>query len=201
MKFNGPKVKMSRKLGIALTPKAERFMEKKPYGPGQHAGVKRRRRSGTDYGKQLMEKQRLRFQYNISEKQLSNYFKKAKQKTGNTGDNLMKLLESRLDAVVLRSGLVRTIFAARQFVRHGHFLVNNKKVNIPSYLVKPEDVIAVREKSKNINAFRESLGSANPPSYLELSKPKMTTTVVRQPDREDIPVLCDVLQVVEFYSR
>ena len=110
MKYNGPKVKLSRKLGVALTPKAGKYMEKKPYGPGQHGPTKFRRDKMSDYKRQLVEKQRLRAQYNIHERQMRNYYKKAAQKSGSTSENLIQMLESRLDAVVLRGGLARTIF-------------------------------------------------------------------------------------------
>ena len=131
MKYNGPKVRLSRKLGLPLTTKAERYRENKPYPPGQH-GLRRRRRP-SNYSQQLMEKQRLRFQYNVSERQLRNYFAHAAGKKGVTGDNLVAILETRLDALVLRTGFAPTIFAARQVVGHGYSHGNGRKVNIPSF--------------------------------------------------------------------
>src|SRR5919109_3077612 len=115
MKYTGPKVKLSRSLGIALTPKAAKYMERRPYPPGQHGAQKKHRR-GSDYKQQLLEKQRLRFQYNITERQMRNYFHKAERSRLNTGDALIQLLERRLDATVLHGGLAKTIYAARQYV-------------------------------------------------------------------------------------
>lgn len=201
MKFNGSKVKLSRQLGIALTPKASRVMEKKPYVPGQHGPGKRQNAKMSDYKRQLLEKQRLRAQYNISEKQLVNYFKKAAMRSGDTINNLVSMLESRLDAAVLRGGLARTIYAARQFVGHGHIMVNGKKVDIPSYLVRPGDVITVRPKSRRMPAFADSVKLADPPEYLSLSKPDMTITVEEMPSHDLAPIQCEVSLVVEFYSR
>src|SRR5918912_3886980 len=139
----GPKVKIARALGIALTPKAARVMERRPNPPGQHGASPRRKVS--DYKKQLLEKQRLRAQYNVSERQLRNAFAEASRKSGNTGVRLLQLLELRLDAVVLRAGFVRTIYAARQAVTHGHVLVNGKRVDRPSRRVKPGDVISLAQ--------------------------------------------------------
>lgn len=201
MKYNGPKVRLSRQLGIPLTPKAARILEKKAYPPGQHGPGKRQNAKMSDYKRQLLEKQRLRAQYNISEKQLLNYYKKAARKVGNTSDNLIQMLESRLDAVVLRGGLARTIYASRQFVGHGHVMVNGKPVNIPSYQVKPGDVVSIREKSRKVPAFSEALKSANPPEYLETSKPDLTVTYSELPRRVDVPVVCEMSLVIEYYSR
>ncbi len=200
-KFNGSKVKLSRGLGIALTPKAAKVMEKKSYPPGQHGPTKRVDGKMSDYKRQLLEKQRVRAQYNVSERQMENYYKKAAAKAGNTVDNLMQFLETRLDAVVLRGGLARTIYAARQFVAHGHIVVNGKRVNVPSFQVKPNDVVTVRDKSKRIPGFADALKSANPPDYLSLSKPNLSVTLLDLPTRDMVPVIGEVSQVIEFYSR
>ena len=130
VKRRGPKVRLARQLGIALTPKAAKVMENRPNPPGQHGATPRRKVSG--YKKQLVEKQRLRAQYNVSERQLENAFGAATRQSGNTGIRLLQLLEMRLDAVVLRGGFVRTIYAARQAVTHGHVMVNGRKVDRPS---------------------------------------------------------------------
>ena len=143
MNFTGPKVKQSRALGVALTPKAEKYMKKRPYGPGQHG--QRRRRRPSDYGVQLLEKQRLRYQYNVSEKQLQRAYEQATRKSGPTGEILIQLLETRLDALVLRAGLAPTIFAARQLVNHGHVKVNGEKCNIGSRRIKPGETVARRD--------------------------------------------------------
>ena len=199
--FRGSKVKRSRSLGVALTPKAQKVMDKKTYPPGQHGPTKRVDGKMSDYKRQLLEKQRVRAQYNISERQMVNYYKKASARAGITGDNLVQLLETRLDAVVLRGGLARSIFQARQAVSHGHILVNGKRVDIPSYQVKPNDVISVREKSRRVPMFTESVKAANPPEYLSLNKPNMAVTLVDIPTREQVPVMGEFSLVIEFYSR
>jgi|FaiFalFF_MnMetaG_3_1042247.scaffolds.fasta_scaffold00189_11 small subunit ribosomal protein S4 len=201
MKYTGPKVKLSRKLGIALTPKAQKYMERKPYPPGQH-GPEKRRAKLSDYGRQLLEKQRLRFQYNVHERQLRRYYEEASRMPGNTADNLIQLLERRLDALVLRAGFARTIYAARQYVRHGHIEVNGRKVDIPSYRVNVNDVISVREKSRRIPDIQEAVRNAGQaPPYLEVSKADFSARLLYIPPREEIPVICEVPMVVEFYSR
>lgn len=192
------KVKRSRQLGIPLTPKASKYMQRKPYPPGQHGN---RRRRISNYKKQLIEKQKLVEQYNIDEKQMLNYYDKALRQSGNTVDRLVQLLETRLDALILRSGLARTIYQARQLVSHGHIMVNDQKVDIPSYKVREGDHFAVREKSKSLEQVHEALQLANPPEYLDLNKPEMRATFRYIPDRDEIPVNCDVPQVIEFYSR
>lgn len=202
MKFIGPKVKLSRKLGIAITPKAVKYMEKRPYPPGQHGPAKGGRPPKSEYGKQLLEKQRLRFQYNVSERQMRNYFRKALRSKHATGEMLVQLLESRLDAIVLRAGFARTIYAARQFVAHGHIEVNGERVDIPSYRVRQGDVISVRAKSRQLAPILEAMASVPPAiSYVERDWINMQATFVRIPPREEIPVICEVEKVVEFYSK
>ncbi len=200
MKYTGPKVRLSRRLGIALTPRAARVMQKKPHGPGQPPRGRRMRKS-SDYSRQLLEKQRLRFSYNVHERQMRTYYERASRRGGNTIDNMIHELESRLDAVVLRSGLARTIYAARQVVNHGHVTVNGKSVNIPSYQLRPNDVVSVKEKSRKIPGFREALSSAKAPPYLTVDVNNMTATLLKLPDRSEVPVICDMAQVIAFYSR
>jgi len=200
MNYTGPKVRLARRVGIALTPKAAKIMERKKGGPGEPR-FRSRRRQMSNYGRQLLEKQRLRYQYNIPEKQLGNYFKKAMSKHGNTGDILIRMLETRLDACVLRSGLARTIYAARQYVSHEHFQVNGIKVKSPGYQLKPGDILQVKERSRKLPCFREALSQALPPVYLEVSEDELKARLVSLPRREEIPVQCDIGQVVEFYSR
>jgi small subunit ribosomal protein S4 len=195
----GPKVKIARALGIALTPKAARIMERRPNPPGQHGAATRRKLS--EYKKQLVEKQRLRAQYNVSERQLRNTFAQAIRQTGNTGVRLLQLLEMRLDAVVVRAGFVRTIYAARQAVAHGHFLVNGKKVDRPAYRVQPGDVVSLATRSKDMIAFSVPLENARPPAYLQLDKDKRSVRVNEIPERDQIPVQCEASLIVEFYSR
>ena len=195
----GPKVRIARALGIALTPKAARVMERRPNPPGQHGATPRRKVS--EYKKQLLEKQRLRAQYNVSERQLRKAFEEATRQPGNTGVRLLQLLEMRLDAVVLRAGFVRTIYAARQAVAHGHMLVNGRKVDRPSRRLKPGDVVALAARSRDRVAYTALLDDARPPRYLDLDKEKRSVRVVEIPEREQIPVQCEASLIVEFYSR
>jgi small subunit ribosomal protein S4 len=174
-------------------------MERRPNPPGQHGATPRRKVSG--YKKQLVEKQRLRAQYNVSERQMSNAFAEAIRQSGNTGVRLLQLLEMRLDAVVLRGGFVRTIYAARQAVTHGHVRVNGQKVDRPSYRLKPGDVVALGDKSKDLAAFLGPLEVARPPAYLELDREKRSVRIREMPEREQIPVQCEASLVIEYYSR
>lgn len=199
MKYNGPKVRLSRKLGLPLTTKAERYRENKPYPPGQH-GLRRRRRP-SNYSQQLMEKQRLRFQYNISEKQMRRSYKRASRMKGVMGENLVQTLEMRLDSLVHRSGLAPTIYAARQYVGHGHIEVDGKKVDIPSYGVRPGQVLGVREKSRKLRMFNEARVPVTIPEYLTVDESGYDVTVNHLPARDEVPVICDVQLVVEYYSR
>lgn len=199
MNRSGPKVKLARQLGIALTPKAAKVMERRPNPPGQHGASPRRKVSG--YKKQLVEKQRLRAQYNISERQMQNAFAEAIRQTGNTGVRLLQLLEMRLDAVVLRAGFVRTTYAARQAVVHGHVLVNGQKADRPSRRLKPGDVVSLADKSRDKVAFTVPLEVARPPAYLELDRDARKARVREIPEREQIPVQCEASLVIEYYSR
>ncbi len=200
MNYNGPKVKISRKLGINLTPKAKKITGKKNYPPGQH-GASKRRNKLSDYGKQLLEKQRLRFQYNISERQMANYYKKAAHMTGNTGDLYIQILESRLDALVYRAGFARTMYAARQYVGHNHVMVNGKRVNVPSYHISVNDVISIKAKSQKMENIQESVRAVNAPAYLEVSKADFTAKLLYVPPKEEVPVIVEIPLVVEYYSR
>lgn len=200
MNYNGPKVKLSRKLGLELTPKAHKYTAKKPYPPGQHGALKRRAKQ-SDYGKQLLEKQRLRLQYNVSEKQMRNYYAKASRLVGNTADILVQLLECRLDSILYRSGFARSVYASRQYVSHGHVLVNGKRVNIPAYHVQVNDVIQIKEKSRKMDAFQEAMRNAGAPAFIELSKADFSAKLLYVPPREEITAICEIPLVVEFYSR
>lgn len=200
MSYRGPKAKRSRRLGVAITPKSQKYLETRGFPPGQH-GKGRRPSKLSDYGRQLMEKQRIRFQYNMSEKQLRLAYEKASRSQDPTPDVLIQLLESRLDAVVLRAGFARSIFAARQYVNHGHFLVNGKKVDIPSYHVSVGDVVSVREKSKSMDVFKNALAVSTKCPYVVTDEADMSCRLTYLPSREEIPVVGDVATVVEFYSR
>ncbi|MEM7182170.1 MAG: 30S ribosomal protein S4 [Spirochaetota bacterium] len=201
MNYTGPKVKLSRKLGIPLTPKAAEVMAKKPYPPGQQGRTKPNRRKESNYKIQLMEKQRLRAQYNIHEKQMKNYYYKANKKKGNTIQNLIQMLEMRLDAVVLRGGLAKTIYAARQYVSHKHITVNGKLISFPGFSCKLGDVVAVRERSQKLPCFVELSQNSYRVPYLSYSPDTLSTEVLAIPKREDIPVICNMSLVVEYYSR
>ena len=198
------KVRQSRALGIALTPKAARYLEKRPYGPGQHGRTKRK--SDSDYAVRLREKQRLRAQYGIREKQLVIAFKEAKRQDGLTGENLVELLEMRLDALVLRAGFARTTAQARQMVVHRHILVDGQLVDRPSFRVKPGQLIHVKTKSEGLEPFQVAAAGGHAevlppvPGYLEVELDKLQARLVRRPKRAEVPVTCDVQLVVEYYS-
>ncbi len=200
MNYTGPKVKLSRKLGINITVKAKKYATNKPYPPGQHGAAKRRAKQ-SDFGRQLLEKQRLRLQYNVAEKQLVNYYFKATKMQGNTAENLVQVLETRLDSLVYRAGFARSIYAARQYVKHGHILVNGRRVNVPSYHVKLSDLVSVKEKSRNLDCFQESVRNSAPPAYIEVSKADFSAKMNYIPAREEVPVQCEISLVVEYYSR
>ncbi len=176
---------------------------KREYAPGQHG---QRRKKQTDYGEQLYAKQRLKTYYgNVSEKQFHKYYVEAVRRTGDAAENLVGILESRLDNLVWKAKFVPTVFAARQFVNHGHVLVNGKKVNIPSYMVKAGDVIEVREKSKQLPVVLAAVESTNRdfPGYLEVDSKKLTAKYSFVPKFDDIPYACqqEPNLVIEFYSR
>ncbi len=197
-----PKVRLSRALGIPLTPKCTRYFERRPYPPGMHG---RARRKPTDYATRLLEKQRLRHQYNVSEKQMRRAFDDAVRMPGKSGENLVTLLERRLDAAVLRSGIARTIYQARQHVTHGHILVNGRKVDKPSFRLRVGDTVEVVEKSRQKTPFVLAAAGAHAGAttvpYLDISISNLRATLVGMPVRETVPVVCEVQLVVEFYSR
>lgn len=198
------KTRISRALGIALTPKAAKYLEKRPYAPGQHGRTKRK--SDSDYAVRLREKQRLREQYGIREAQLRKTFQEAKRTQGLTGENLVELLEMRLDSLVLRSGFARTMAQARQLVVHGHMLVNGEKVDRPSFRVKPGQLIHVREKSESAEPFQVAAAGGHSdaqhkvPDYLSVEIDKLRSTLVRRPKRAEVPITCEVQLVVEYYA-
>ncbi|WP_261164029.1 30S ribosomal protein S4 [Microbacterium sp. Marseille-Q6965] len=198
------KVRLSRALGVALTPKAARYMEKRPYGPGPHGRTKRK--ADSDYAVRLKEKQRLREQYGIREKQLRIVFNEARRTDGLTGENLVELLEMRLDALVLRAGFARTTAQARQFVVHRHIMVDGKIVDRPSFRVKPGQTIHVKERSESTEPFQVAAAGGHAevlppvPGYLEVELDKLQAKLVRRPKRAEVPVTCDVQLVVEYYA-
>ena len=197
------KYKINRRLGENLWGRPKSPVNRRDYAPGEQG---QRRRKPSDYGLQLSAKQKLKGYYgNVSEKQMVRYYKKASQRKGDTSENLIEALERRLDAVVYRMKFVPTVFAARQFVSHGHVLVNGKRVNIPSYSVKDGDVLEVREKSVNIPMVMEAINSSerDVPDYMNVEPKTMRGTFVRAPKLEDVPypVQMEPNLVIEYYSR
>ena len=197
------KYKIDRRVGENIWGRPKSPVNKRPTKPGQHG--QGRRQKVSDYGLQLMAKQKLKFHYgDITEKQFRRTYDEANRIKGNTAENLIGLLESRLEAFVYRAKFVPTIFAARQFVNHGHVKVNGVKTNIGSYRLKAGDVVEVREKSRNLALVLEALGSPerDVPEYIEVDPKAMTATFIRVPELNDVPypVKMEPAQVVEYYS-
>ena len=203
-KRTSAKYKIDRRMGENIWGRPKSPVNKREYGPGQHG--QRRKGKLSDFGTQLRAKQKLKGYYgDITEKQFRRVYDEAERRKGDTGENLIGLLERRLDAVVYRAKFVPTIFAARQFVNHGHVLVNGRRVNIPSYSVKEGDVISVKEKSRQIELVMGAVDSAerDVPDYLDVDHSKMTATFVRAPSLGDVPypVQMEPNLVVEFYAK
>ena len=197
------KYKICRRLGVNLWGRPKSPTNKRDYGPGQHG---QRRRKPTDYGIQLSAKQKLRGYYgNITEHQFRRTYAEAARLRGDTGENLIGLLERRLDAVVYRLKFVPTVFAARQFVNHGHILVNGKRVNIPSYRVSAGDVIEIKAKSRELGIVLEAVQSPerDVPGYLDVDHRKMTGSFIRVPEFSEVPypVRMEPNLVIEYYSK
>lgn len=198
-------VRTSRALGVALTPKAARYLERRPYPPGQHG--RRRRPSESDYAVRLREKQLLRAQYGIREAQLRRVVSEAKRHPESTGDAIVELLERRLDALVLRAGLARSIRQARQVVVHRHVLVDGRRVDRPSYRVSPGQVIEIAPRSVRRTPFRLAAQGAHrdvlppAPGYLDVHLEQLRVELLREPRKDEVPVTCDVAKVVEYYAR
>ena len=197
------KYKIDRRLGVNLWGRAKSPINKREYGPGQHG---QRRRKPTDFGTQLMAKQKLKGYYaNISERQFHRYYDEASRRQGDTGENLILLLESRLDAVVYRMKFVPTMFASRQVINHGHVKVNGHRVNISSYRVRPGDVVEIRDASKQMALILEAIesGEREIPDYIDVDHKAMRGTYIRLPKLADVPypVSMEPNLVVEFYSR
>jgi small subunit ribosomal protein S4 len=198
------KTRLSRALGIPLTPKAARYLEKRPYAPGEHGRT--RRKTDSDYAVRLREKQRLRAQFGIREAQLRRVFEEARKTSGLTGENLVELLEMRLDSLVLRSGFARTTAQARQLVVHRHIMVNGKIVDRPSFRVQPGQMIHVKPRSEDLDPFQVAAAGAHldvlppVPGYLDVKIDTLQATLLRRPKREEVPVTCDVQLVVEYYA-
>jgi small subunit ribosomal protein S4 len=204
-RYTGPKERISRRLGVNLFLKGERAltdksaMERRPYPPGQHG---RARQKQSEYREQLQEKQKARYYYGVLERQFRNYFAKAVSKQGPTGENLLRLLECRLDNVVYRLGFAATRAQARQFVVHRHFTVNGRRVNIPSYQVRPGDIVAIREGAKIIPAVHEATEmTASVAPWLQADHENLVGKVLRHPLREEIDTPVQEQLIVELYSK
>ncbi len=194
-----PVTKLSRSLGIPLTDKAARIMEVRSYRPGVHG---RARHTPSEYGVRLREKQRLKAQYHVSERQLRRAFAEAARRSGPTGDNLVADLERRLDATVLRAGLARTVYQARQMVSHGHVEVDGRRLDVPSARVAVGQQVRIRAASRHLPVLEEvrSGASSAVPAYLSVDPVALTVEHLRPAQRAEVPVVCDVQLVVEFYA-
>ncbi|MDD2469466.1 MAG: 30S ribosomal protein S4 [Bacilli bacterium] len=198
-RYTGSTYKRARRVGMSIL-ETGKELARRPYKPGQHGTARQRKLS--NYGIQLLEKQKIRFIYGLNERQLKKTFDLAGKMKGRHGENLLKLLESRLDNIVFRLGLAATRNGSRQFVNHGHVLVNGKKVDIPSYLLKPGDVISVKESSHEHPAMKEALAKTlNRVEYISFDADKLEGTFIRYPERSELNSDINELQVVEFYSK
>lgn len=201
-RYRGSRSKICRRLEFAAFESPKFGNPRKNYAPGQH-GMSRRRKL-SNYGVQLREKQRMKYLYEVLEKQFRNYYKKASKKAGPTGENLVSMLESRLDNTIYRLGFAPTRRSARQLVVHKHFLVNNKVVNIPSFSLKVDDIISVRDKSKKMEVFHNSMRRIkddNPTDWLSLNKAKLSGVFLSVPERSQVNEPFDEQLVIELYSK
>ena len=200
-RYTGPTTRINRRFGMAIFP-ANKSFERRTYPPGQHGPNFRRKAS--DYSAGLLEKQKLRMMYGLTEKQFRNLFQKAKRKQGITGENFLSSLETRLDNVVYRLGFAKTRKSARQFVNHGHLLVNGKKVDIPSFDVSVGDVLTVREKTSSRQVATRNLEDSqyhSSPAWVEVRSDSLQGTVSRAPQPDELEQSINVQLVVEYYSR
>jgi len=197
-RYTGSTYRKSRRLGFSVLENGKE-LARRPYAPGQHGNG---RKKLSDYGTQLQEKQKVRFMYGVNEKQFKKIFNDASKLKGVHGENFLKLLESRLDNLVYRLGFSTTRRGARQLVNHGHITVNGNKVDIPSYRVKPGDVIAVKEQAKNHPAIKASLEAThNRVEFVTYDEAKMAGTYVRYPERSELNQEINESLIVEFYNR
>ncbi len=199
-RYTGPKSRIARRFKEPIFG-FDKVLDRKNYSPGQH-GQSKRRAKQSEYGKQLMEKQKAKYTYGILERQFRNIFEKASRKGGVTGVVLLQLIESRLDNVVFRLGFAKTRNQARQLVSHRHIIVNGELVNIPSYMLKPGDVVGVRERSKSLEIITDSLeGKVNSFSWLDFDRAAMSGRFMSYPERSDIPENINEQLIVELYSK
>ncbi|MDE0139466.1 MAG: 30S ribosomal protein S4 [bacterium] len=203
-RYLGPRTRKSRRLGQLLDDNKSKYFDRRPYPPGEHGRRRGRRSNDSDYLHQLREKQKMRQIYGVLERQFRRYYREAARLKGITGDNLLQILECRLDNVVYRSGLARTRPQARQLVNHGHFQVNGHKVDIPSYRVRAGDMVTVKPKSREIIVIRhaaDTAGDRRVPEWLEVSLDERRIQVIDVPSRTQIDTAVREQLVVELYSR
>ncbi len=198
-RYTGPTTKIARKFGEPIFG-PDKYFEKRNYPPGQH-GLAKKRKKSSEYGTQLKEKQKVKYTYGVLERQFRNLYEKASRMKGQKGENLIILLESRLDNIVYRMGVAPTRAAARQLVSHCHITLNGEVCNIPSALVKPGDVIAVRERSKSLEVIQNSVASASKYSWIEFDAKALTGKFLNVPVRAEIPETINEQLIVELYSK
>ncbi|MBR6136881.1 MAG: 30S ribosomal protein S4 [Bacilli bacterium] len=198
-RYTGPSYKQARRVGFSVT-ETGKELARRPYGPGQHGNDRKGKLS--DYGNQLKEKQKVRFMYGVNERQFRKTFDEACKMKGSNGENFLRLLESRLDNLVYRIGFAATRRGARQLVNHGHVTVNGKKVNIPSYRVKPGDVISLKDDDKNLKVVGEALSKVTKRvEFINYDEGKMEATYVRMPERNELNADINEALIVEFYNK
>lgn len=200
-RYTGPTTKIARKFGSPIYG-VDKILEKKNYPPGQH-GLAKKRKKVSEYGIQLTEKQKLKYTYGLLERQFRNLFEKASRMKGRKGDNLLQLLESRLDNVVFRLGIAPSRAAARQLVGHRHIVLNGKVCNIPSVILKEGDIVGVREKSKSLEVIQETCGGSRQSrfSWMEWDSNTLSGRFLNRPERADIPEAVNEQLIVELYSK
>ena len=199
-RYTGPSTKIARKFGEPIYG-ADKYFEKRNFPPGQHGVARKRGRKTTEYGAQLKEKQKVKYMYGVLERQFRNTYEKASRMAGQKGENLLFLLESRLDNIVYRLGIAPTRAAARQIVLHRHITLNGQVCNIPSAQVKAGDTVAVRERSKSLEVIQNSLAAATKYSWLEFDSAKMAGKYLNVPTREEIPENINEQLIVDLYSK
>ena len=199
-RYTGPTTRIARKFGEPIFG-SDKYFEKRNFPPGQHGASRKRARKATDYGAQLKEKQKVKYMYGLLERQFRNTYEKASRMSGQKGENLLFLLESRLDNLVYRLGIAPTRAAARQLVLHKHITLNGQVVNIPSVIVKAGEVIAVRERSKSLEVIQNSVASATRYSWLEFDAKNLCGKYLNVPAREEIPENINEQLIVDLYSK
>lgn len=199
-RYIGPSTKIARKFGEPIYG-ADKYFEKRNYPPGQHGAARKRAKKSTDYGSQLKEKQKVKYMYGVLERQFRNTYNKAARMAGQKGENLIILLESRLDNIVYRLGIAPTRAAARQLVLHCHITLNGHVCNIPSTQIKPGDAVAVRERSKSLEVIQSSVASAAKYSWLEFDQKALSGKLLNTPARTEIPETINEQLIVDLYSK